>query len=102
MALRPSDPVYVQRFHREGRVVRVAVAKKLAVVNMGLLEVEVPFDGLAMAPKPKEPRPSKPPRPRPIPKSPEHQPHAAVPPPEPPRTEMRADPPTDHNPASQG
>ncbi len=102
--LRPFDPVYVQRFHREGRVVRLALTKKLAVVNMGLLEVEVPFDGLAMAPKPKEPRPSKPPRPRPTPKNPEQQPHAgaAAPPPELPRTETQADPPTDRDPTSQG
>ncbi|MCK4341925.1 MAG: DNA strand exchange inhibitor protein [Phycisphaerae bacterium] len=65
-ALQPMDPVYVQRFHREGRVVRLKLSKKLAIVNMGLLEVEVPFDGLAFPPQPK--RPQKP-RPRPTPKS---------------------------------
>jgi dsDNA-specific endonuclease/ATPase MutS2 len=48
-ALQPMDAVYVQRFGREGRVVRVKADKKLVVVSMGLLEVEVPFDGLARA-----------------------------------------------------
>ena len=46
-ALKPTDVVYVQRFHRPGQIVRLVPGKKLAVVNMGLLEVEVPFDGLA-------------------------------------------------------
>ncbi len=54
MALNPGDAVYVQRFHREGRVVRVVATKKLVVVDMGLLEVEVPFDGLA-APRNRRP-----------------------------------------------
>lgn len=48
LALRPLDPVYVKRFRREGQVVRVNPAKQIAVVNVGLLEVEVPFDGLAL------------------------------------------------------
>lgn len=50
-ALQPLDPVYVKRFHREGRVARVNPAKKLVIVTVGLLEVEVPFDGLALPPK---------------------------------------------------
>ena len=61
-ALKPLDTVYVQRFQREGRIVRIVPAKKLAVVDMGLLEVEVPFDGLAL------PR-STPPRTRPASKA---------------------------------
>jgi DNA mismatch repair protein MutS2 len=56
-ALRPLDMVYVQRFHRDGRVVRLNSARKLAVVNVGLLEVEVPFDGLAIPPQPEPARP---------------------------------------------
>jgi DNA mismatch repair protein MutS2 len=47
-ALQPGDLVYAKRFHRQGRLVRVHAAKKLAVVSVGLLEVEVPFSGLAM------------------------------------------------------
>jgi DNA mismatch repair protein MutS2 len=46
-ALQPEDAVYVRRFHREGRVVRLKPAKRVAIVNVGMLEVEVPFDGLA-------------------------------------------------------
>ncbi len=45
--LQPEDAVYVKRFHREGRIVRLKRAKRLAVVSVGDLEVEVPFDGLA-------------------------------------------------------
>lgn len=54
--LRPGDRVYAKRFHREGTVVRVAPAKRLAVVNVGLLEIELPFEGLA-APRKGEPAP---------------------------------------------
>jgi len=36
--------VYVKRFHRAGRVVRVKTGKQLVLVSVGLLEVEVPFD----------------------------------------------------------
>jgi hypothetical protein len=56
-ALQPMDAVYVKRFHREGRVVRVKAAKQLVVVNVGLLDVEVPFDGLAQLPKREAPKP---------------------------------------------
>lgn len=50
-ALQPGDRVYAKRFHREGTVVRVTPAKRLAVVSVGLLEVELPFDGLGAARK---------------------------------------------------
>lgn len=60
-ALQPGDTVYAKRFHREGRVVRVVPAKKLAVVNVGLLEVEVPFSGLG-PPAPAAERRPHPPR----------------------------------------
>lgn len=50
LALNPGDRVIVKKFHREGTLVRVNPEKKLAVVNVGLLEVESPFDGLAMKP----------------------------------------------------
>ncbi len=49
-ALKPGDPVYAKRFHREGRIVRVNPAKRLAVVAVGVLEMELPFSGLAMPP----------------------------------------------------
>lgn len=50
LALSPGDRVIVKRFHREGTLVRINAEKKLAVVNVGLLEVEAPFDGLAQKP----------------------------------------------------
>lgn len=50
-ALEPFDTVWVKRFEREGRVVRLKPAKKLAVVSVGMLEVEVPYDGLALPPR---------------------------------------------------
>jgi DNA mismatch repair protein MutS2 len=62
--LQPLDTVYVRRFHREGRVVRVNAARQLVIVNVGVLELEVPFDGLAQPPK-REPRPAPPKKPRP-------------------------------------
>ncbi len=46
-ALEPQDRVYVRRFNREGLVVRIKSAKRLAIVSVGLLEIEVPFSGLA-------------------------------------------------------
>ncbi len=46
-ALRPGDAVYAKRFHRQGAVVRVNPLKKIAIINLGLFEVEAPFDGLA-------------------------------------------------------
>jgi len=89
LALKPMDPVYVQRFRRAGRVVRVTPAKKLVLVDVGLLEVEVPFDGLALPAAPKAPRP---PHPKPAPRESaalgppttvvtSHPPMAALPPP---------------------
>jgi DNA mismatch repair protein MutS2 len=45
--LMPGDRVYALRFQREGTVVRTKVDKQVAVVSLGLLEVEVPFSGLA-------------------------------------------------------
>ena len=63
-ALRPGEQVYARRFHRLGTVVRVNEPRQTVVVDVGLLEIEVPFDGLAKPrtgrPKAK-PRPSKPP-----------------------------------------
>jgi hypothetical protein len=60
--LESGASIYVKRFHRVGRVVRVNAAKKVASVNVGLLEVEVPFGGLAKLPPPEpaRPRPAKP------------------------------------------
>ncbi|MBN2445406.1 MAG: hypothetical protein JXO22_01675, partial [Phycisphaerae bacterium] len=49
LTLRPGDQVYAKRFNRTGTVVRLNEQKKLAVVSVGLLEVEIPFDGLAAA-----------------------------------------------------
>ncbi len=46
-ALKPNDSVYVKRFHREGTVVRVEADKRVVIVSAGVLEVEVPFNGLA-------------------------------------------------------
>ncbi len=61
--LKPLDTVFVQRFEREGRVVRLKLDKRLATVNVGLLEVEVPFDGLALparaARKPRRKKPTR-------------------------------------------
>jgi hypothetical protein len=64
-ALQPDDRVYVAKMSREGRVVRVDRDKKVAFVNVGLFEVEAPFDGLGVAratppPKRKGPRPAGP------------------------------------------
>ncbi len=60
LALQPGDSVYVQRFQRLGRVVRVNASKKMVVVDAGLLEVEVPLDGLARPPvRAERPRPAR-------------------------------------------
>ncbi len=65
-ALAPGDLVIAKRFHREGKVIRVNVAKGLALVSVGMLQVEVPFNGLALPP-PKElpPKPARETRPTP-------------------------------------
>ncbi|MBU0638484.1 MAG: DNA strand exchange inhibitor protein [Planctomycetes bacterium] len=60
-ALRPGDTVYAKRFHREGTVVRIKLARKMAVVTVGVLEIEAPFDGLALPPQHQE-KPPRPPR----------------------------------------
>lgn len=70
-ALESGDRVVVKRLHREGRVVRVEPAKKVALVSVGRFEVEVPFNGLALPtpaqkraekrrPGPETPKPAKP------------------------------------------
>jgi type IV secretory pathway VirB10-like protein len=64
-ALKPLDAIYVNRFHREGQVVRVNPARHLAIVSVGMLEMEVPFSGLALAPRSDRPRPPRAPAPRP-------------------------------------
>ncbi|MGE0480103.1 MAG: MutS2/Smr-associated SH3 domain-containing protein [Phycisphaerae bacterium] len=64
-ALKPGDKVIVKRFHREGTVVRVNLTKHLVTVSAGLLDVEVPYNGLAQhvrpEPPPKPPPPKRPP-----------------------------------------
>ncbi len=42
-ALKPGDRVWVKRFDREGRIVRVMLHKQLALVNVGAMEAEVPL-----------------------------------------------------------
>jgi DNA mismatch repair protein MutS2 len=54
-ALQPEDAIYVRRFHREGRLVRLKPAKQIAIVNVGLLEVEVPYSGLGLLSVPERP-----------------------------------------------
>jgi len=49
--LKAGDAVYVKRLHRRGRLVRLVPEKKLAVVNVGLFEAEVPYHGLAQPPE---------------------------------------------------
>ncbi len=66
-----GDAVYVKRFHREGRVVRALAAKKVIVVDMGMMQLEVPFDGLAKLPEaPSRPTPRPHPKPSPPPGAP--------------------------------
>ncbi len=54
-ALQPLDTVFVRRFHREGRVVRIKPGGKEVVVSVGMLEIEVPLSGLARPLRPKAP-----------------------------------------------
>ncbi len=91
-ALGAGDSVYVKRFHRVGRVVRIAAAKKVALVDVGMLEVEVPFNGLAGLPPRPEAAPR--PRPRPQPETAAPQSAAAVAAGETPATESAAQTPT--------
>jgi len=86
--LQPGDTVVVKRFHRDGTLVRTIPAKQVAVVTVGLLEVEVPFDGLALPPK-SEPTPA-------APKSPSRPSEPA-----PPTAQQDAAPPTDSTAAAQ-
>lgn len=46
--LQPGDEVFVQKFHRLGTVARVNLERQVASVSLGLLEVEVPFAGMAV------------------------------------------------------
>lgn len=46
LALTPGDEVFVKRLRRTGYVVRLVPAKRVIVVNVGLLEVEAPFNGI--------------------------------------------------------
>lgn len=48
-ALKPGDRVYAKTFHRVGTVVRVRTDKKIVLLSVGVLEVEVPFSGLGEA-----------------------------------------------------
>lgn len=63
-SLKTGDKIYAKRFHREGRIVRVNPSKKLVVIAVGAVEMELPFSGLALPPA--DPRSakrrSKPPR----------------------------------------
>ena len=59
-ALEPDDKIIVKRLHREGRVVRVEPAKHQVIVSVGVFEVEVPYDGLALSEVQQAPRPNKP------------------------------------------
>ncbi len=77
-ALQFGDQVVVKRLHRQGRVVRIEAARHLAIVSVGVFEVEVAFDGLgapessrkrvsgkphARTPKPPAPKPGTTPEP---------------------------------------
>ncbi|MCG3127887.1 MAG: Endonuclease MutS2 [Phycisphaerae bacterium] len=46
--LKAGDTVLAKRFHRNGRVVRVVPARKVVVVSVGALELELPYSGLAL------------------------------------------------------
>lgn len=47
--LKPGDPIYAKRFHREGVVVRTNPEKGVAIISVGLFgEVETPASGLAL------------------------------------------------------
>jgi dsDNA-specific endonuclease/ATPase MutS2 len=59
-SLTAGSQVIAKRFHRPATIVRVNAAKKVAVVTVGLLEVEVPFSGLGLPAEPAPPRPAPP------------------------------------------
>jgi dsDNA-specific endonuclease/ATPase MutS2 len=56
--LGPGDEVYVRRFHRTGRIIRMNADKQLAVVDMDKMEVQVGWDEIRL-PKPPQ-RPARP------------------------------------------
>lgn len=96
-ALKPGDRLYARRFHREGTLVRVNPAKRVALISVGAMEVEVPLDGLAL-PLPRE-KPERGPRRPPAPPRPEPEqpgvaaPEAGPPPPESPPAPQQPAPP---------
>ena len=47
-ALEPESLIVVKRFHRTGRVVRVEPEKHVVLVSVGQLEVEIPYNGIAL------------------------------------------------------
>lgn len=57
-ALREGDAIYVKRFHRPGRLIRLNHPRRIALVAVGTLELEVPLDGLASADSPRARAPS--------------------------------------------
>lgn len=87
-ALQAGDPVVVKRLHREGRLVRLESAKHAAIVSVGLFQVEVPFDGLALPEQP-EKRPDKKRAPKPA--KPTPPPTSEASPPSEPNAESQAD-----------
>lgn len=46
LALAPQSEIVVKRLQRAGRLIRVKAEKKIALVSVGNLEVEVPFSGI--------------------------------------------------------
>ena len=42
--LQPGDEIFVRKFHRPGKIVRMQLHKQLAVVDVGKLQVEVPLN----------------------------------------------------------
>ncbi|MGE3182587.1 MAG: endonuclease MutS2 [Phycisphaerae bacterium] len=46
-ALKPGDSVFVKRFHRPGRVVRVNLEKQEVTVSVGVMEMQIPFSGVS-------------------------------------------------------
>lgn len=52
-----GDQVYVRRFEREGQFVRIKPGKQVAIVSVGAMEAEVPFEGLALPMRRRDGRP---------------------------------------------
>jgi len=92
--LQPLDAVYVKRFHREGRLVRLKPARRVAVVSVGLLEVEVPYDGLAMPPEARAAKPAAASEHKPATEAPKSDAESEVPPAAASATEPSASPPS--------